>query len=35
MIRLIEPQRVIDLAFTNAVTNELSLINDGVMLWFD
>lgn len=31
MIRLIEPQRVIDLSFTNAVTNELSLINDGVI----
>ena len=31
MIRLIEPQRVIDLTFTNAVTNELSLINDGVI----
>ena len=31
MIRLIEPQRVIDLSFTNAVTNELSLINDGII----
>lgn len=31
MIRLIEPYRVIELSFTNAETNELSLINDAVI----